>query len=386
MPARRVIIKGYRRYDTNFGMTPIPVLEYKQMAGRAGRPGLDPYGESVLVAKSYDELEELTNHYVSADAENIWSKLGTENALRTHILSTIVTGFADSMEELLEFMGATFYSYQQEPWSLRAVIEKVIEFLVEKKMILEKHGLFPTELGGIVSRLYIDPLSASMIIEGMEKIENKAIAFTDLTLLQLASSTPDLRSLYLRSKDYEWLNEIVTEHHAEFVNLPKQSSSAYEWFLSDVKTASVMLDWINEVKEEDIVNKFGVGEGDIRALAENTKWLVHSMAELGNFLKMPSAKKAQELVLRLEYGANPELLELIRIRGIGRVRARKLYNAGYRDTETLRTSNQKEIAKLVGTKTAMKILKLVGVQIADSEEVVSKRQEKNGQRSLGDFR
>ena len=52
LPARRVIIKGFRRYDVNFGQVPIPVLEYKQMAGRAGRPRLDPYGESVLVAKT----------------------------------------------------------------------------------------------------------------------------------------------------------------------------------------------------------------------------------------------------------------------------------------------------------------------------------------------
>ena len=386
MPARRVIIKGYMRYDTNFGMKPIPVLEYKQMAGRAGRPGLDPYGESVLVAKNYDELEELMENYVSASAEDVWSKLGTENALRTHILSTIATGFASSMEELLEFMGATFYSYQQEPWSLRAVIEKVIIFLVEKKMILEKHGLFPTELGGIVSRLYIDPLSASIIIEGMEKIEKKDIAFTELTLLQLVSSTPDLRSLYLRSKDSEWLGEFAAEHHAEFVHVPRQSSTDYEWFLSDVKTACVMLDWINEVKEEDIVTKFGIGEGDIRALAENTKWLVHSMAELGKFLKLSSTQKAQELVQRLEYGASPELLELIQIRGIGRVRARKLYNAGYRDIEALRESDPKKIAQLIGTKTAIKILKLIGAPIPDSIDAVIESREQAGQRRLGDFR
>jgi helicase len=387
MPARRVIIKGYMRYDTNFGMKPIPVLEYKQMAGRAGRPGLDPYGESVLVAKNYDEFEELMQNYVSAGAEDVWSKLGTENALRTHILSTIATGFASSMEELLEFMGATFYSYQQEPWSLRAVIEKVIVFLVEKKMILEKHGLFPTELGGIVSRLYIDPLSASIIIEGMEKIQNRDTFFTELTLLQLVSSTPDLRSLYLRSNDYEWLGEFAAERHAEFVQVPAQSSQAYAWFLSDVKTACVMLDWINEVKEEDLVKKFGIGEGDIRALSENTKWLVHSMAELGKFLKFPSAQKARELVQRLEYGASPELLELIQVKGIGRVRARKLYNAGYRDIKALRESEPAEIAKLIkSTKIATKILKLVGAKIDDREDVVIERSEQTEQRSLGDFR
>jgi helicase len=377
LPARRVVIKGYRRYDANFGMTPIPVLEYKQMAGRAGRPGLDPYGESVLVAKTYDELEGLMKQYILADVERIWSKLSNENALRTHILSTIATGFARSMEELLEFMGATFYSYQQTPWSLKAIIEKIIGFLVEKKMIVDKEGLFPTRLGELVSRLYIDPLSASMIIEGMEKMENKNIRYTELTLLHLVCATPDMRPLYLRSNDYEWLSDVVMEHHMEFVNIPEQFKVDYEWFLSEVKTACVMLEWINEKKEEDIVKKFGIGEGDIRALAETSLWLVHSMAEIGTFQKRASAPKARQLAQRVEYGASPELLDLIQIRGIGRVRARKLYNAGFRDMEALRAADQKEIAKIIGTKVATKVLKQIGTNV-----VVEKPEE---QRMLGDF-
>jgi len=111
--------------------------------------------------------------YVHANVENIWSKLGSENALRTHILSTIATGFARSMDELIDFMGGTFYAAQQEHWSLKAVIEKVITFLVEKKFIMQNNGLFATRLGELVSRLYIDPLSASMILDGMERIEEK---------------------------------------------------------------------------------------------------------------------------------------------------------------------------------------------------------------------
>ncbi len=379
LPARRVIIKGYRRYDVNYGLTPIPVLEYKQMAGRAGRPGLDPYGESVLVAKTYDELEELMQQYVLANVEKIWSKLGTENALRTHILSTIATGFARSMDELLEFMGATFYSTQQEPWSLKAVIEKIIDFLVEKKMILKKDGLFATKLGALVSRLYIDPLSASMILDGMEKMEEKGISYTELTLLHLACTTPDMRKLYLRSNDYDWLSDLVMEHHMEFVHIPAQFKVDYEWFLSEVKTACVMLDWINEKKEEDIVKKFGIGEGDIHALSETMLWLVHSMAELAAFQKSPTAQKARELEQRVEYGASPELLDLIQIRGIGRVRARKLFSAGFRDMQALRAADPGAIAKIIGSKIAIKILKQIGASVPIEEPAEE-------QRSLGDFR
>jgi helicase len=381
LPARRVIIKGYRRYDANFGLTPIPVLEYKQMAGRAGRPRLDPYGESVLIAKTYDELEELMQHYVLAKVEKIWSKLGSENALRTHILSTIATGFARSMEELLSFMSGTFYSTQQEPWSLKAVIEKVIAFLVEKKFVIEKNGLFATRLGELVSRLYIDPLSASMILEGMERIEEKGIRYNELTLLHLISKTPDMRPLYLRSNDYEWISDFIMEHSGEFVHIPPQFMKDYEWFLSEVKTACVMLDWINEIKEEDIVKKFGIGEGDIRSLSETSVWLVHSMAELGIDQKRSCAMKAKELAQRVEYGASPELLELIQIRGIGRVRARKLYTAGIRGMEALLTADQNAIARIIGTKTAMKVLRQIGRVLKEPE-----KQEKEEQRRLGDFR
>ncbi|MEM3326474.1 MAG: DEAD/DEAH box helicase, partial [Thermoproteus sp.] len=50
LPARRVVITDVRRYDPLLGVEEIPVMEYRQMAGRAGRPGLDPYGEAVAVA------------------------------------------------------------------------------------------------------------------------------------------------------------------------------------------------------------------------------------------------------------------------------------------------------------------------------------------------
>ena len=74
LPARQVIIKEYKRYD---GVTssPIPVLEYKQMAGRAGRPHLDDHGDSALIAKSDDELQTLLTNYVGGTPEKIFSDL-----------------------------------------------------------------------------------------------------------------------------------------------------------------------------------------------------------------------------------------------------------------------------------------------------------------------
>ncbi|MCJ7516875.1 MAG: DEAD/DEAH box helicase, partial [Methanomassiliicoccales archaeon] len=48
LPARRVIVRDVYRYETNIGHVAIPVLEVKQMCGRAGRPRYDKFGEAVL--------------------------------------------------------------------------------------------------------------------------------------------------------------------------------------------------------------------------------------------------------------------------------------------------------------------------------------------------
>ncbi|HJH32179.1 MAG TPA: ATP-dependent DNA helicase [Methanosarcinaceae archaeon] len=362
LPARRVIIRSYKRYDPNYGMQPIPVLEYKQMAGRAGRPRLDPYGESVLLARSYDEFTDVLEHYVDAKAEDIWSKLGTENALRTHVLSTIVNGFASTRKGLMEFIGLTFFAHQQEIWSLKSVVDECLGFLIGHDMIIDENGLQPTKLGKVISMMYIDPLSGSTIIDGLKKAD----VITDLTLLHLVCSTPDMRQLYMRSSDYEWINDLVMAHTEEFAHIPGQYKTVdYEWFLGEVKTALFMLDWINEVPSDNITKKFGIGEGDIHAFSNTAGWLMNAISQLANLTGVQGADKAHELEKRIKYGAGPELGELIGIRNVGRVRARKLYNAGFKSIIDLKQANIAVISDIVGPKIAEKILTRLKVTIEE---------------------
>jgi len=51
LPARRVVIQSVSRFDSRSRrMLDIPVLEYKQQAGRAGRPKYDKNGETIVLA------------------------------------------------------------------------------------------------------------------------------------------------------------------------------------------------------------------------------------------------------------------------------------------------------------------------------------------------
>ncbi|MDW7731447.1 MAG: ATP-dependent DNA helicase [Methanolobus sp.] len=360
LPARRVIIRSYKRFDSNFGMQPIPVLEYKQMAGRAGRPHLDPYGESVLVAKSYGEMEQLFDNYIDADAEDIWSKLGAENALRTHVLSTIVNGFATTRDGLMEFIEATFFAHQNDTWGLMEVVDDCLDFLKAHAMLEDDVQLTATTLGKLVSMLYIDPLSAAIIIEGLDKAEN----ITELTLMHLICKTPDMRQLYLRSGDYELINDLVLAHAEEFVEVPNQlKDTDYEWFLGEVKTALLVLDWINERSMDDISKSFNVGEGDIHAFADLAEWLMHSLSRLARVREHSAADMAGNIEKRIHYGARPELMELVGIRGIGRVRARRLYDSGLRSIADIRKTDHVVLGNIIGAKTAEKLLREIGMHI-----------------------
>ncbi len=371
LPARRVIIKSYRRYDPNYGMQPIPILEYKQMAGRAGRPHLDPSGESILIAKSYPEMESLLEHYIESDPEEIASKLGTESALRSHILSAIAGMFAQSHDELMDFLKLTFFAAQQgvqrgqggqktpdtsQPY-LREIVDNVLDFLCENEMItISEESLFATPLGRLVSRLYLDPLGAAIIVDGLVSCDSAS----DLTLLHLICKTPDVRNLYLRKKDYAWIHNFASDRQNEFTEVPSESDFGYEWFLSEVKTAALLLDWTVERQDKEIEAKFGVGGGDVRGISDTAQWIMYATAQISGYIKSPHTKLARDLTDRLKYGVKPELLRLVGVRGVGRVRARKLYDSGYATPESLLDAGEKRIGAIVGPKIAKNVIAEVG--------------------------
>ncbi|GFP33469.1 helicase [Candidatus Hakubella thermalkaliphila] len=113
LPSRRVIIKDWYRYASGYGMKPIPILEIKQMSGRAGRPKYDNYGEAIIIASDKKDEKYLFENYLRGIPEWIESQLGTESSLRTHILSSIAGFFARTEGELQEYIGQTFFAFQR---------------------------------------------------------------------------------------------------------------------------------------------------------------------------------------------------------------------------------------------------------------------------------
>ena len=365
-PSRRVIVRDWRRYDgTAGGMQPLDVLEVHQMMGRAGRPGRDPYGEAVLLASSHDELDELFDRYVYADPEPVRSKLAAEPALRTHVLATIASGFARTRDELLDFLAETLHASQaDDPERLEQVADTVIEYL-ERNEFVSRDGddLDATSLGHTVSRLYLDPMSAAEIVDGLDAAERKP---TPLGLYHLVSRTPDMYELYLKSGDREEYTELAYERDPEFLGpMPSEFEDVrFESWLSALKTARMLEDWAEEVDEDRITERYGVGPGDVRGKVDTAEWLLNGAEQLAADLDLDVTPAIREAKKRVEYGVSDELLELAGVRGVGRKRARRLYDAGIETRSQLREADKSVVlGALRGReKTAESILENAGRQ------------------------
>jgi helicase len=76
-------------------------------------------------------------------------------------------------------------------------------------------------------------------------------------------------------------------------------------------------------------------------------------------------KEIIKLRLRLKHGIKEELLPLIKLENVGRVRARKLSNAGIKDIGAVKKAKFVDLAQLLGTKVALKIKEQVGQKVKE---------------------
>lgn len=365
LPARTVIIQDYRRYEPGYGYYPISVLEYKQMAGRAGRPKYDKVGEAILIAKTADEADYLMESYILARPERIWSRLAVERIMRSHVLATIAADFAHTERGIYEFFGRTFYAYQYDVSAIKSIVAKILKYLYDEEMVeVDGENILATKFGKRVSELYVDPVSAVIIRDAFRQ---KPAYLTDLSLLHMISHTPDMGPI-LRpfTRELDEIAVFMEEHKEELlIDVPNEWEDhiAYEQFLGEVKTAMVLKAWIEERSEDEIIERFRTQPGDLYRTIGNAKWLLHATHELamlfGNKQVLP---QTLELMERIEKGVKKELLSMVKLEGVGRVRGRIIYNAGYKTIEDIKMAKLEELMNLplIGPRLARKIKEQVG--------------------------
>ena len=447
LPASRVVIRDSRRWSTVAARSmPLPVMEVRQMMGRAGRPGFDEFGESFLVSKSKQDEDSLIDLYLKGEPEDVTSKLanpGAQNAeedgaLLAHILSIVATAGIDDRDAISRFLSKTFLSSQMNPETLEARTDDVLYWLCENGMIerrgeskqvenrikesktaereedwqdempswansataipgldlilkeetprrltprrgpaifgFKKASMYkpsdsfvpepaamtyaPTQLGARVSRLYLNPISGRIIQDGLRKAigiisgEDNVGQVSPLSLLHLASCTPDFLPLWPRKNDYGAIQEVLHGREREFLSTTTDLEEERR-----MKGALVVNSWMDEDSLDSIENDWGVQAGDLRSRVELIEWLLYAMRrilsedeDLGRMDR--SAHKIlyesiDEVHRRVRYGCKADILGLVAIRGVGRVRAREMSDTlGVNDASDLSTITERDKSRL----------------------------------------
>ena len=338
LPARRVVISSVNRYNGKIGRNmPISVLEYKQLCGRAGRPQYDDFGESIIVGTG--NTEDLIEHYIDGEPEPIVSKITDDKSLRTHVLSVVVTHPGIKKEEILNFFLETLGGLQSRKTTLKFAIDISLRFLSSEYLLIKKGERYAaTEFGKKTSMLYIDPLTATHFrnaVEHVSKDRKHTFGF-----LHLISNCEEFFPKFsLRNKDYESASLMIENNSSELL----EPISEYDCSRSLLALQA----WITESSELSLSDSLSIESGDMHRMAEMANWLSYCLREISKHVERADLlEELDDLRRRIVYGIREELLDLVRVKGIGRVRARILYKHKIKNLDDLSKISTSKLAEI----------------------------------------
>ncbi len=338
LPARRVVISSLNRYNSRVGTNmPISILEYKQLCGRAGRPQYDDYGEAIIIGNS--NRSELIDYYINGEPEPIESKITDDKSLRTHILSLIATNPGIKKDQIIDFFLQTLGGLQTRKPTIKFGIDIAIKFLLSEELIIKKEERFAaTEFGKKVSKLYIDPLTATFFRDSLEQV-SKERKHTLGFLHVITSCEEFFPKFSLRNKDYEKVSLLLENYSSELI----EPISEYDCSRSLLALQS----WITESSEISLSDNLNMQSGDMHRMVETADWLVHCLRELAKQSnRVDLLEELDILRRRIIYGIRDELVELVKIKGIGRIRARILHKNGVKNLEDLSKIPVKKLSEI----------------------------------------
>jgi len=185
----------------------------------------------------------------------------------------------------------------------------------------------------------------------------------------MISNTLEMKPfLSLRTGEFKEINDKIAR--SRFLQkVPEEWDLEFDEFMKSVKTAMMFEGWIEELTEDQILSQFKVTPGELYTRLRNADWLLYASQELALLLGFKKLlKDLRKLRVRVKYGVKEELIPLVRLERVGRVRARKLYNSGLKRILDLRKIPLESLERIIGPKIAVLIKKQLGEKFKEKKE------------------
>jgi helicase len=379
----------YRRWLESY----IDQREYINMAGRAGRRGLqDSGGTSILICRNAKDRRRM-NEYLSEKVEPVESPL-EETSLPSLALNLVASQVATTALEIRTFITKSFFgatAQQRNPRLLQARLEAVqgvLKSLEADHFISEfKKGSYrATEKGRVTAQKNIEPETATRIIERLNLVNKFVVATGEGVEAPLA---PILHA-FLECQGESGL--VYWDYRArDFLYGQRQAICRIRKFEHPadpdrtLMTAWVLAEWVGGSGYHKICAPFGrLREGDIKSRAEHTAWMLDAAVA---FAQMPELKIIPGLRhflymlrKRLLYGvteAGVPLMEVVRshssvgvpLSGIGRTKVQALVEQGLDDLTKILEASSSDLVKTIRDDQQVENLKQAIVKCLEASSI-----------------
>ncbi|XP_059641680.1 helicase and polymerase-containing protein TEBICHI isoform X1 [Cornus florida] len=378
LPARRVIFRQPR-----IGRDFIDGTRYRQMAGRAGRTGIDTKGESVLICKP-EEIKRIMG-LLNDSCPPLHSCLSEDKNGMTHaILEVVAGGIVQTANDIHRYVRCTLLNSTKPFEDVVKSAQDSLRWLCHRKFLEwnEDTKLYSTTpLGRAAFGSSLCPEESLIVLDDLSRAREGFVLASDLHLVYLVTPInvdvePDWELYYERFMELPTLDQSVgnrvgviepflmrmahgapmrTKNRSRDNVKGLQGRFSDHSMLSDEQTlrvckrfyvALILSRLVQEVAVGEVCEAFKVARGMVQALQENA----------GRFASMVSVfcerlgwHDLEGLVAkfqnRVSFGVRAEIVELTNIPYVKGSRARALYKAGLRTPQAIAEASVPEIVK-----------------------------------------
>jgi len=331
LPARRVIILGVHR-----GKDEVETYNVTQMIGRSGRLGIDPRGDAYVLLPNSEAKKHRDRLGIP---QKINSKL-IENPrnLAFHLVSEIHHEYIRNIEEIKIWYERSLAYFQNRNLN-STYLNELLEELIKKEIIYEEDGKFvASSIGKISSIFYFSPFDVADLRKNFYFLFLKKNQENDIHLACALSKIDSNRINIVNSSEKKEMQIFDKK-------LQKELKDDYKYLTEGVKKSVYCY--------HNLLNGY-----NSTALAGYQRGLQLNFERIGQILSVidsMSGKWNQEsffkdLQKRIAYGVPAYLVELCQLPNIGKVRAKKLFDMGFKNIESIAEMDDKKLKGILNMK------------------------------------
>lgn len=333
LPARRVIILGVHR-----GLSEVESHDIIQMVGRSGRLGIDPMGDAyILVPESRkDEFKQKLSKPARIESQ-LLEKLGNKyKTLAFHLVSEIHHGQVETTEDVHEWYKRSLAYFQNKALE-ETVVDSTLESLEKCGAISYQNEIWTARpIGKISSMFYFSPFDVSGLYYNFKNLfENQQE--DDEYALSMALGNIDTHQQGIVSR-------IEREEMSMYSTQIRRKMPGKFMTEASIKAGFCYFNLLN-----------GINSQACAAVQRNLQFDYNRVSQVLQALdgftgKWDMAGFFKTLESRITNGVPAHLVDVCRLPNIGKVRANKLYNAGFKTVEEIADANPEQIRKILNYK------------------------------------